>query len=151
MCYVIYVLLWISGIRVVYNVHTWSEFLVPIVNMIKEGCEINLHCYLFFFYLTSTRKFKPSLWPNLIRWEAQRGKYMFTPHNGSPFFARFTKYRALDTQAANGPSRSSDPITGCPVCPVIRTQRTRRASSSRNPRTTIGLPGQEHLGLAAAG
>ncbi len=57
--------------------------------------------------------------------------------------------RALDTQAAT-PLALSDPITGGPVCPVIRTQRTQRASSSRNPRTTTVYQ-VKNTGLAGGG
>ncbi len=45
---------------------------------------------------TSTRTSEPPLWLNLSRWEAQKGKCMFPPHNSSPFLAQSTKYPASE-------------------------------------------------------
>ncbi len=53
--------------------------------------------------------------PNLLRRAAQKGRLMFPPPSVKPYWAQYTKYRALDTQAANGPSRSSRLDTGGPV------------------------------------
>ncbi len=52
---------------------------------------------------------------NLLRWEAQNGKPMSQHPNANPFWAQCTKFRALDTQAADGPSRSFKLGTGGPV------------------------------------
>ncbi len=65
---------------------------------------------------------------------------MFPPHNGSPFWARFTKYRALDTQAANGPSRSSNPVTGGPACPVMSPGTSESCSVCAQSKTPRHLP-----------
>ncbi len=64
---------------------------------------------------TSTRTSMTPLAPNLLRRAAQKGRLMFPPPSVKPFWAQYTKYRALDTQAANGPSRSSRLDTGGPV------------------------------------
>ncbi len=60
--------------------------------------------------------------------------YMFPPPNDSPFWAQSTKYRALDIQAANGPSRSSKLATGGPVCPVMSSGTSVVAQSVPSPR-----------------
>ncbi len=65
---------------------------------------------------------------------------MFPPHNGSPFWARFTKYRALDTQAANGPSRSSNPVTGGPACSVMSPGTSESCSVCAQSKTPRHLP-----------
>ncbi len=69
-----------------------------------------------------------------------RRENMLPPHNGSPFWTRFTKYRALDTQAANGPSLSSNPFTGGPVCTVISPGTSEVAQSVPSPRLLVTSP-----------
>ncbi|XP_016093660.1 uncharacterized protein [Sinocyclocheilus grahami] len=89
-----------------YDISNW-ELLA-----IKLALEEWRHCP---FNGTLTRTFEPTLLPNLLRWEAQKGKRMCPLPNDNPFWAQFTMYRALDNQAANGPSRSSKLSTGGPV------------------------------------
>lgn len=67
---------------------------------------------------TLTRTSEPPFLPNLLRWEAQKGRLSFHLPNGNSFWAQFTMYGALDIQATNRPSRSSKLGTGGPVCPV---------------------------------
>ncbi len=51
-------------------VHTWSELLVPLVNMIKEGCENKcaLLILLIFYKKKKKKKSKPSLYNTNLKW-----------------------------------------------------------------------------------
>ncbi len=82
---------------------------------------------------TSTRTSEPPLSPSLLRWEAQRGRLSFHLPNGNPFWAQYTTYRALDFQAANGPSRSSKLGTGGQYVPWYHQVRPQWASSYLSP------------------
>ncbi len=64
---------------------------------------------------TSLRTSVSPLSLNPLRWESQKGKPMSQHPNANPFWAQCTKFRALDTQAADGPSRSFKLGTGGPV------------------------------------
>ncbi len=85
---------------------------------------------------TSTRTSEPPLLRNLLRWEVQKGKLSFQSPYGDPFWTQCTKYRALDIQAANGPSRSKLG-TGGPVCPVTPSGTSAVAQSVPCPRLLV--------------
>ncbi|KAI2646641.1 Transposon Tf2-9 polyprotein [Labeo rohita] len=64
------------------------------------------------------RSSKPPSRSQLCR-NAQKGRSTYLAPSIIPFWAQLTNLRALDTQAADGPSRSFKLITGGPVCTVI--------------------------------
>ncbi len=50
-------------------IHTWSELLVPLVNMIKEGCENKCALLILLnFYLKKSQKSKRSLENKNLKW-----------------------------------------------------------------------------------
>ncbi len=58
----------------IYHLHTWSGLLVPLVNMIKEGCgNKSALLILFIFYLKKSQKSNLSLENNNFKW----GKYHY--------------------------------------------------------------------------
>ncbi|KAI2652533.1 Transposon Tf2-8 polyprotein [Labeo rohita] len=58
-----------------------------------------------------------------LRRNAHKGEPTYLAPNFNPFWAQLTTLWALDTQAAEGPSRSYNLITGGPVCTVIPSDR----------------------------
>ncbi len=58
-----------------YYIHTWSELLAPLVNMIKEGCEnLSALLILLIFYLKNWQKSNLSLENKNLKWG---GKYHY--------------------------------------------------------------------------
>ncbi len=66
---------------------------------------------------------------NPLRWEVQKGKPMSQHPNANPFWSQCTKFRALDTQAADGPSHSFKLSTGGPVWPGMSSGTSAAAQS----------------------
>ncbi|KAL0147703.1 hypothetical protein M9458_056981 [Cirrhinus mrigala] len=57
--------------------------------------------------------------PEPIVGSAQKGRSTCLAPNANPFWAQLTNLRVLDTQEADGPSRSYNLVTGGAVCTVI--------------------------------
>ncbi|KAI2647453.1 Transposon Tf2-9 polyprotein [Labeo rohita] len=78
------------------------------------------------------RSNKPSSRSQLHR-NAQRGEFTYPAPNVNPFWAQLTTLRALDTQAAVGPSRSYNLVTGGTVCTIRYVQSCSVCAKSNCP------------------
>ncbi|KAI2647695.1 Transposon Tf2-11 polyprotein [Labeo rohita] len=85
------------------------------------------------------KTFSKPLSRSLLRRNAQKVRSKSIAPNAKTFWAQLTSLRALDIQAASGPSRFSKLVTGSPVCAVIPSGKLVPLPSPESPWSHLGV------------